>query len=80
MVCGTHLLPPRFVISREQNSLIPPKKAKRHITDSKSAIKAELNLFKYRLVPKMKRTLPIIQNICTIGQLKIRRQEAIFNW
>ena len=30
--------------------------------------KGELNLFKYRLVPKMKLTLPIVQNICRIVQ------------
>ena len=38
------------------------------------AIKAELNLFKYHIVPKMKPTLPIVQNICRIGQLKIGRE------
>ena len=34
-------------------------------------IKAEQNLFNYRLVPKMKLTLPIVQNICRIGQFEI---------
>ena len=38
-----------------------------------SPFKAELNL-KYSLVPKMKLTLPIVQNICRIGQLKIGRE------
>ena len=42
----------------------------------KCCFKAELNLFKYRLVPKMKLTLPIVQNICTIGQLKIGREQV----
>ena len=37
-------------------------------------IKAELNLFKYRLVPKMKLTLLIVQNIYRIDQLKIGRK------
>ena len=35
------------------------------------SLKAELNLFKYCLVPKMTLTLPIVQNICRIGQLKM---------
>ena len=39
-----------------------------------SPVKAELNIFKYHLVPKMKLTLPIVQNICRIGQLKIGRE------
>ena len=41
-------------------------------------VKAELNLFKYHHVPKMKLTPPIVQNICRIGQLKIGRKTAQF--
>ena len=37
-------------------------------------IKAGLNLFKYRHVPKIELTLPIVQNICRIGHLKIGRE------
>ena len=36
-----------------------------------NGLKAELNLLKYRLVPKIKLTLLIVLNICRIGQFKI---------
>ena len=36
-----------------------------------SLVKVELNLFKHNLVSKIKLTLPFVQNICRIGQLKI---------
>ena len=38
------------------------------------SLKAELNLFKYCLVLKMKLTLSIVQNICRIGQFKMGRE------
>ena len=42
-------------------------------------LKDELNLLKYHLVPKMKLTLSIVQNICRIGQFKMGREQAVFN-
>ena len=43
-------------------------------------LKAELNLFKNPLIPKMKITLPSVWNLCRIGQLEFGREKAILNW
>ena len=40
-------------------------------------VKAEQNHFKQCCIPQMKQTLPIVQNIFRIGQLKIDRVQTI---